>query len=300
MSNHTTIRRFTLEIEKINRGQFPSFREIKDFLNNHGFKLSDRTLERDFEQIRDEFGIEITFNRGKGGYFIDLENSVNPASFFRFLEIVNTAELLTESLIESKDTLKYISFNDGGKLKGIENLKPLLEAIKNYRKISFQHNNFYTGNSRNYTLKPYLLKEYQNRWYVVGVLGNMNELKSFGIDRIENLIVLTEIFIPNKNLNPIERFENIIGVVYSGNQLEEVILSFTPVQGKYIKTLPIHNSQQILIDDESELRISLKIIPNYEFTQQILMHGDSVRVIEPGWLVEEIKENIRRTLKKYD
>lgn len=79
MSNHTTIRRFTLEIEKINRGQFPSFREIKDFLNNHGFKLSDRTLERDFEQIRDEFGIEITFNRGKGGYFIDLENSVNPA-----------------------------------------------------------------------------------------------------------------------------------------------------------------------------------------------------------------------------
>ncbi len=49
MSNHATIRRLTLEIEKIHRGQFPSFREIQDFLNSHGFKISDRTLERDFE-----------------------------------------------------------------------------------------------------------------------------------------------------------------------------------------------------------------------------------------------------------
>ncbi len=300
MSNHATIRRFTLEIEKINRGQFPSFKKIKEYLNDHGFKLSDRTLERDFEQIRDEFGIEITFSREKAGYYIDEENSINTASFFRFLEIVNTAGLLTDSLIESKDTLKYISFNDGGRLKGIENLKPLLDAIKNHRKISFQHINFYTGKSRNYTFKPYLLKEYQNRWYVVGVLGNMNEPKAFGIDRIENLVVLTETFIPDKNVNPIERFENIIGVVYSENQPEEVILSFTPVQGKYIKTLPMHKSQQILIDDESEFRISLKIIPNYEFTQQILMHGDTVKVIEPAWLVEEIMKNLSRTLKKYN
>lgn len=300
MSEHGTIRRFTLEIEKINWGQFPSFSEIKEFLNSHGFKLSDRTLERDFEQLRDEFGIEITFNRSKRGYYIDLENSINWASFFRFLEIVNTAELLTDSLIESKNTLNYISFDYGGGLKGIENLKPLLDAIKNHRKISFQHHNFYTGKTRKYTLKPYLLKEYQNRWYVVGVLGDMSEPKAFGIDRIENLTVLTDTFIPDKNLNPIERFENIIGIVCSENQPEKVILSFTPVQGKYIKTLPMHKSQQILIDDKSEFRISLYIIPNYEFTRQILMHGDTVQVIEPGWLVGEIKENIRRTLKKYN
>lgn len=300
MANHSTLRRFTLEIEKISRGQFPSFKKIKEYLIDHGFKLSDRTLERDFEQIRDEFGIEITFSREKAGYFIDEENSINPASFFRFLEIVNTAGLLTESLIESKDTLKYISFNEGGRLKGIENLKLLLEAIKNHRKISFQHFNFYTGKSRNYTLKPYLLKEYQNRWYVVGILGNIKELKAFGIDRIENLTVLTDTFIPDINVDPIERFENIIGVVYSENQPEEVILSFSPLQGKYIKTLPLHKSQQILVDDETEFRISLKIIPNYEFTQQILMQGDTVKVIEPAWLVEEIRENLSRTLNKYN
>lgn len=299
MSEHGTIRRFTLEIEKIHRGQYPSFREIKDFLASHGFKLSDRTLERDFEQLRVEFGIEVTFNRVKRGYFIDLENSLNPASFFRFLEIVNTAELLTESLIESKNTLKYISFNEGGRLKGIENLKPLLEAIKNQRKISFQHFNFFTGNSRKFTLKPYLLKEYQSRWYIVGILGNVKELKAFGIDRIENLVVMPETFVPDKNLDPIARFEHIIGVVYTDSKPEKVILSFTPAQGNYIKTLPMHQSQQILIDNDSELRIALKVVPNYELIHQILMYGDSITVIEPAWLVKEIKENLIRSLKKY-
>ncbi len=94
MSKHGTIRRYTLEIEKIRRGQSPSFDEIKNYLHNHGFEVGDRTIQRDIEQIRFEFGVEIKYNRDKNGYFIDYENSINIESFFRFLEIVNTAEWL--------------------------------------------------------------------------------------------------------------------------------------------------------------------------------------------------------------
>ena len=101
MSLQGTIRRYTLIIEKINQRQFPSFEEIQDYLEDCGFTISKRTLERDIAVIRNEFGIEITFNRNKAGYFIDHENSINMDSFLRFLEIVNTAELLTESLSDS-------------------------------------------------------------------------------------------------------------------------------------------------------------------------------------------------------
>jgi predicted DNA-binding transcriptional regulator YafY len=299
MSKHGTIRRYTLEIEKIQRGQFPSFDEIKDYLFEHGFEISTRTIQRDIEQIRFEFGVEIKYNRDKNGYFIDHENSINIESFFRFLEIVNTAELLTQSLSESKDALKYISFDTGGGLKGIENLKPLLMAIKDHRKISFNHFNFHTNMTRKYALKPYLLKEYQNRWYVVGLIGNLKEFRTFGIDRIENLEVKTETFKTDNKLNPIKMFENIIGLVYSFNTSQDVILSFSPTQGKYIKTLPLHASQKVLVDNDTECRISINVIPNYELTQLILKHGDTVKVIEPGWLVEEIKENLKRTIDKY-
>ncbi len=299
MSKHGTIRRYTLEIEKIRRGQLPSFYEIKDYLFNHGFEVGDRTIQRDIEQIRFEFGVEIKYNRDKNGYFIDYENSINIESFFRFLEIVNTAELLTESLNESKDALNHISFDTGGGLKGIENLKPLLRAIKDNRKITFDHFNFHTNKTRKYSLKPYLLKEYQNRWYVIGLIGNLKEFRTFGIDRIENLDVKTETFIQDTKLNPFEMFDNTIGLVYSLNTSQNVILSFTPTQGKYIKTLPLHKSQKVLVDNDIEFRISITVIPNYELTQLILKHGDTVKVIEPEWLADEIKENLKRTMENY-
>lgn len=299
MSKHGTIRRYTLEIEKIRRGQFPSFQLIKDYLFEHGFEISDRTIQRDFEQIRFEFGIEIVYHRDKDGYYIDYENSFNIESFFRFLEIVNTAELLTESLLESKDSLKHISFDTGGGLKGIENLKSLLKAIKDNRKISFTHFNFHTEKSRKYTLKPYLLKEYQNRWYIVGILGGLNEFRTFGIDRIENLVVKPETFTPNKTQDPIESFNQTIGLVYSEHPVQTIILSFTPTQGKYIKTLPLHSSQKVLVDNQKECRISLHVAPNYELIQQIMKHGNTVKVVEPEWLANEIKENLKRALEKY-
>ena len=104
MSKHGSIRRYTLIIEKIGRNQFPSFKVIKDYLFDHGFEVSARTIQRDIEQIRYEFGIEIKYDRNWKGYFIDTETSINTDSFLRFLEIVNTAELLTESLKESKNS----------------------------------------------------------------------------------------------------------------------------------------------------------------------------------------------------
>jgi len=300
MSKHGTIRRYTLIIEKIGRNQYPSFDTIKDYLFEHGFEDSARTIQRDIEQIRFEFGIEIKYNRTRNGYFIDTETSINIDSFLRFLEIVNTAELLTESLKESKDTLNHISFESHGDLRGIENLKPLLFAIKNHRKILFSHENFDTGKQRKYSVKPYLLKEYQNRWYLVGIIGKTNDFRTFGIERMLNLEVKEDTFQSKSNVNPIELFENTVGLTYSFNKLEEVLLSFTPLQGKYVKTLPLHKSQEIVEDNEKELLLKLMIIPNYEFKQKIMMLGETVKVLKPKWLSDDIKRTLKQTLKRYE
>ncbi len=299
MSRHGIIRRYTLEIEKIERGQYPSFQELKDYLADHGFEISKRTLQRDIENIRLEFGIEIEYNAHKNGYLIDVEKSVDIQSFFRFLEIVNTAELLTETLADSKDNLNYISFDQGGGLKGIHNLRPLLEAIKDHRKITFSHLNFYTGKSRKFAIRPYLLKEHQNRWYVIGTIANTKELRTFGVDRMENLQVLSDVFVPDKSINAQEKFDQIVGVVYSISEVQEVILSFTPLQGMYAKSLPLHTSQKVLLDNDEECVVSLRIRPNFEFTQQILMRGNQVKVIQPEWLANEVKKSLNDSILSY-
>jgi predicted DNA-binding transcriptional regulator YafY len=148
-------------------------------------------------------------------------------------------------------------------------------------------------------LKPYLLKEYQNRWYVVGLLVGLNEFRSFGIDRIENIEVLNETFKADHKLNPSQLFENTIGLTYSNNKLEEVILSFTPLQAKYVKSLPLHKSQEIVKETNKEVIVKLKVIPNFELKQKILMLGDQVKVIEPKWFAKDIKKVLKATLKFY-
>ena len=162
----------------------------------------------------------------------------------RYDDEYNISRCVMTQEVKSSVCNKYTA----GGLKGIEHLKPLLMAIKDNRKISFNHFNFHSNKTRKYALKPYLLKEYQNRWYVVGIIGKLKEFRTFGIDRIENLEVKTETFKVDNKLNPMKMFEKTIGLVYASNTLQDVILSFTPTQGKYIKTLPLHTSQKVLLD----------------------------------------------------
>ncbi len=299
MSQQGTIKRYTLIIEKTGRRLYPSFDEIKQYLFDHGFEVSKRTIQRDMEQIRYEFGVEIVYDSSRKGYYIDKDGSVNLDAFLRFLEIVNTASLLTDSLKESKDALDHIMFESQGELQGMEFIKPLLSAIRNRRIVSFFHENYETGRKKEYKAKPYLLKEYQGRWYLVCLIEGVDELWTFGLDRISDTKVTDNKFTRNKSIDPKSVFESTIGVTHSIRKPEEVVLSFTPLQGKYVKALPLHRSQKIIKDNEQELVISLKIIPNYELIQRILMLGEGVKVIEPVWLANDIVSVLKTTLDKY-
>lgn len=299
MSKHGSIKRYSLIIEKITKTSFPSFAAIRDFLFEHGFEVSDRTIQRDIEQIRFDFGIEITYNREMSGYFINEEETFNVEAFMRFLEIANTANLLIETLIESKEALNFIDFEASGQLKGIQYLEKLLFAVKHNRIVAFTYKKFDTDNEISIRLMPYLLKEYQSRWYVVGIIEGRDQFRTYGIDRIRSLEVDEITFQRNARQHPEKLFESTIGLTYSAGEEENVILSFTPYQGNYVKTLPWHPSQQIIIDNETELRIKLRVVPNYEFIQKILMHTQTVTVIQPRTLADHIRQILHDALKKY-
>lgn len=299
MTKHTTIRRFSLIIEKIEHKTFPSFDDIQDYLQDHDFEISPRTLQRDLEQIRRDFGVEITYNKNINGYYIDSDLSPNLESFLRFMEIAKTSELIMDSLKESRESLDYIDFESKGDLRGIELLRPLLYAIRNQRKIRISYKKFFTDSSSKYQIYPYLLKEYMYRWYLVGIVARTNEFRTFGIDRIVDLKVSSHRYIKDRSANPKEFFTNVIGLTYSTGELTEVELSFTPLQGKYIKTLPLHDSQEIIKDNAKELRVRLYIKPNFEFIQRLLMMGEAMKVLKPDSLKKEVKQKHKAAFEQY-
>jgi predicted DNA-binding transcriptional regulator YafY len=172
MSTHFISRRIQLLIQIINDYSFPSKETIIELLIDKDFKVSPRTLERDIERIRTDFGLEIEYSKKENGYFINEDKSVKVESFFKLLEIITVADIFTESLRDSNKILDYVSFDDSKFFRGVQNLKLLLIAIDKDKEVSFIHENYIKNTSRKYKIKPLILKEYENRWYVVGVANN--------------------------------------------------------------------------------------------------------------------------------
>jgi predicted DNA-binding transcriptional regulator YafY len=78
-----------------------------------------------------------------------------------------------------------------------------------------------------------------------------------------------------------------------------VILSFDPFQGKYIKSLPLHDTQEIIKDTERELRIRLTLYLTHDFLMKLLSYGDTVKVIKPKQLAVKLRNIYASALEQY-
>ena len=126
------------------------------------------------------------------------------------------------------------------------------------------------------------------------------QVKTFALDRITDLEISNKRFQIPANFNVNEYFKYSFGII-SPNEMkpEEVILSFDPIQGKYIKSLPLHESQLILTDNEEELIVKLNIFLSHDFLMELLSFGDSVKVIKPESLISELKTTVKNVLRLY-
>jgi len=147
-------------------------------------------------------------------------------------------------------------------------------------------------------VEPYLLKEDRHRWYVIGRTVSNGKITTYALDRINELIVL------EKRFTPIifdfkEYFKYSFGITVPEADPIEVVLSFNQLEGFYVKTLPIHPSQKILIDTDTEFQISVTVKPSWEFYEKILGYGGTVRVFSPQSVIENLKSIAVKILKRY-
>jgi len=275
------------------------------FFEKHEMPVSARTLQRDFNRLRTDYQMDIVYDKAQNGYRLNDETSADIDQFLRFLDMLHTADLIYESAEKTRETLKYVDFETDTRQRGSHLLKPLLQALLEKREIEFTHKSFFRSEPNTYCVQPYLLKEYLNRYYLVGRVKDLNaddekeNFRTFGIDRITELTVSAQIFTPLRDTEPKSFFDYVIGLTYSTSTLQDVVLSFSPTQGEYVKSLPWHHSQKVLIDNDEELRIVITVKPNFELTQKILMQGSNVVVLEPLLLKEEVKKHLQKALKKY-
>jgi predicted DNA-binding transcriptional regulator YafY len=150
-------------------------------------------------------------------------------------------------------------------------------------------------------VNSYALKEFKYRWYLLAIYKNKenSELKIFALDRISDLEISKSFFV-RKDFKIEDVFKNSFGIYTTlGEKPLEIVLSFTSFQGKYIKSLPLHHSQEILEDNENELKIKVTLVPTFDFVQEILSLGDSVKVVSPESFKEHLGNKVKNMMKNF-
>ena len=303
MSKREAIARYSLIIKRLRKWP-SSFAVISDYLaseselQEYNFIVSKRTFQRDLEDIRSLFNIDIQYDSSRKVYFIDFDEQpdVNADVNERILEAFDTfnALNLTERLSN------HIHF-EKRKPQGTENLYGLLHAIKNQFQVKFTYQKFWEDELTKRNAEPYALKEFKNRWYILANDLKDNQVKSFALDRLSDVEITKKRFQLPADFNINQHYKYCFGIISpNGHKPEEVILSFDPFQGKYIKTLPLHESQQVLMDNEEELRIKLTLFITHDFFMELLSYGENLRVIKPEKLINGLKSTFKNVLNLYD
>ena len=298
MSKRESIARYNLIIKKLRR-QPSTFSEISNYLDfesdlqEYNFNVSKRTFQRDLDDIRSLYNIDILYDFSRKVYYIDFDEQ--PEMNERILEAFDTFNALNIS-----DRLSNFIHFEKRRPQGTENLYGLLHAIKNKIQISFAYQKFWEEEITQRIAEPYALKEFKNRWYVLANDLKDKKVKSFALDRLSELEITKSKFRLPNDFNVTEHFRYCFGIISPNEHLpEEVILSFDPFQGKYIKSLPLHESHVIMKDNADELVIKLTLFVTHDFFMEILSFGENVKVIQPANLISDLKRVYENALNLY-
>ena len=297
------LQRYLTIIQKIRRNKYISLNELIDTVQNamsfydDKVGVSARTIRRDLREIRNEFFLNIKYSKAMNGYYIP--DDEGESDIETMLEPLN----LLGALFMDKDLPKFL-FTEKRKPKGMEHLPMLIHAIKNSLVMEFLYIKYDNSSQHTRTVEPYALKEFRGRWYLLAmeIDGRLEErgcIKTWGLDRIQNLWVTNKLFQKNRGYDVEKEFADAFGIFSDKDkEAEEVILSFSPMGGKYNEAFPLHETQETLIDNEHEFRIRLRVKLTYDFISELLSQSDMMKVIAPVHLKNKLIEIHQEAIKR--
>lgn len=289
-------------IVKLLRARKCNMKEIRAHLKLESGKqqldldASERTIKRSFESILTKYGIQIEYNFSEKLYSIfESDNDNFNQRLLDQFELINALKI--------GEKANAYMFLEERYQSGIEHLHLILYALQNQFMLKIVYQKFGEDEPTFREIIPLALKEFKHRWYLIAKSKSENTLKTFGLDRINDIEVLKTKMNSEISFDIKSYFEHAFGIVSLADQNiepEEVVLSFTQKQGKYVKSLPIHHSQEIIKETENGLDIRLKIYVTYDLMMEIISHGPNVKVLKPVHLQKSIKEMYAKSLKQYE
>ena len=293
--------------------------KIEEAFNEQGFfdqPPGVRTIEKDLKNMREGvygYYAPIKYDRRKGleGYYYTKSNFC----IYKDRELEPKVKLMLSAMLkyfshqedfslmeiaaQFKSDDSYLEFEKLEGYSGLTWIFPLLDYIKHKSTVRIYYHSFSEGKDIWMILSPYKLKEYNNRWYLIGWSKGLNKIVNLGLERIKEIQdSISEFYAKPPNIE--EYYRRVIGItVDNDKKIEKIIFSMTKAAARYMSSKPIHHSLKQLDTTDTFVKYEIYVIPNFELDSKLLSFGDSLEVIAPEWYRNHMIARIKNMIKNY-
>ena len=282
----TQLQKYTWLIETIRRAGKISHRDLSDKWERCK-DLSDckplhrATFNRWRDNIFSQFGIIISCQR-VGGYLYYIENpeDIDEDELKKWmLDSFAVGNLIGENLsLKGRILVDQIP-------SGRDHLTTILEAMKENHVVNIVYKAFWYSRSFEIPIEPYCVKLFENRWYMLAHNLSKDTIRLYGLDRIESVEITGQEYKLPKDFSATDYFSNYFGIVTDDRvKPERIVIRANKDHTPYLRSLPLHHSQELIEDNGEYADFSLYLAPTYDFIMKLLHSGGMVEVISPASL----------------
>ena len=307
--------------------------KVNEMLEDAGFKeVTRRCIETDIIDLMDSpFNAPIeeyqaggkTCLRYKRGFSI-FKEELSREERYLLREVLNTIgqfdgldnfEWLDKFKLglDIEERNQIISFSNNPYLQNSNLLGTLFDLISNEVVIRLSYHTFTDATVRSIEFHPYLLKQYNDRWFLLGAADSDKKTLTFALDRIDDVEPLPEKKYVECSEDLYERFEDIVGVtLYEDRPVEHILCWVSDASKGYVDTKPIHGSytpkkgeteQQLRIEYpqlEGGMFFTLDCIRNRELISVLLSYGKDLIVLRStGTIADEVRKCVDEMSEQY-
>ena len=257
---------------------------------------SRRTFNNHREAVEEVFGIGIECNRSTNRYFIGGSEDVSD-EYAENAWLINTFTVNNMLSLGKERLSGRIAVEDIP--SGHRHLTTVLEAMTENLEIVISYCKYTSSEASEYTLRPYAVKEFAKRWYIIGHCMERDGLRVYGLDRIHSMEVTARKFRIPRRFDVDELFATSFGIYIPEGPGQTIRFRTSPTEARYLRDLPVHSSQNETAADEEHVTFEIFVCPNKALIMEFCKYGSRLEVLSPAPVREAVAAELRKAADIY-
>lgn len=244
--------------------------------NDKHLPMPEKTFHNHIDAIEEIFNLRIRCNRAAGGVY-EIEDDGDGGDSGLADWLLSTISV-SNAIQESAGLRRRIIFENIP--SGEKYLMPLIEAMRDSVSVRLVYDNFRRPDHAPFVLEPYCVKVSKQRWYVLG--RTAKGMRTYALDRIVKFEETGEKFVFPADFDAEEYFSDSFGIYTLENvKPQRILIKVSEGQDRYFDSLPLHHSQSLVERGRGFSVYAYRLIPTFDFIQELLSHGDALEVLSP-------------------